>query len=216
MIKLRTMKLRELPLAVSSSFSFTSKACSLSSELRSSQSLHPRAKTLEVLRLLIKDSDIFPNTPENAGNSQRHREAARAIVSDGDNKIVLLFVKKYNYHKLPGGGLEKNEDIKTALKREMLEEIGSEIEVDKEIGEIIEFRNEHNLIQTSYIYCAKLKGEKGEPDFTEEEIADGFEIVWLTLDEAIKTLENDRTDNYQGKFVLIRDLTALKAFKEKK
>jgi len=33
----------------------------------------------------------------------------------------------------------------------------------------------------------------------------------LTLAEAINTLENDETDDYQGKFIKIRDLIALKS-----
>ncbi len=57
------------------------------------------------------------------------REASRAICFDENNLVPLLFVSKYNYHKLPGGGIDKTENKEQALKRECREEIGSEIEV---------------------------------------------------------------------------------------
>lgn len=164
----------------------------------------------------IKDSNIFPDQIDEEKVPGKHREAARAVVFDNENKIALLYVSKYAYHKLPGGGLEEGEYISKALEREIKEEIGCRAEVTDEIGEIIEHRIQHNLFQINHIYLAKLLGEKGEPDFTGEEIADGFEIKWLSLPDAIKALENDNTDDYQGKFIKIRDLTALKAVKNDK
>lgn len=162
---------------------------------------------------LDKDKDIFPDLSDDEKVPSRHREAARAVVFDAENKVALLHVKKHSYHKLPGGGLEEGEDIQTALEREMMEEIGCKVEVQNEIGEIIEHRNQHDLMQISHIYLAKLKGNKGKPNFTDGEIADGFEVKWLTLTEAINALENDKTDDYQGKFIKIRDLTALISIK---
>ena len=38
------------------------------------------------------------------------REASRAILFDENDLIPLLFVSKYNYHKLPGGGIDEGED----------------------------------------------------------------------------------------------------------
>ena len=133
------------------------------------------------------------------------RRAARAVVLDADNQVGLLYVKKYNYHKLPGGGLEGNENIDEALKRECLEEIGCQIEVDGEVGEIIEYRDKWALKQQSYCFVAKVVGEKGKPDFTEKELEYGFEIKWVPLPEAISLLENDSPEGYEGPFIHIRD-----------
>ena len=99
-----------------------------------------------ILLRTIKDKDIFPDLNDNEKVPSRHREAARAVVFDFENKVALLHVKKHAYHKLPGGGLEEGEDIKTALEREMMEEIGCQVEVQNEIGEIIEYRNQHDLM----------------------------------------------------------------------
>lgn len=138
------------------------------------------------------------------------RRAARAIVFDSDKKIGILCVGKYNYHKLPGGGLEGDESIEEALKRECLEELGCNIEIFTELGEIIEYRDKRLLKQHSYCYLANVVGEKGRPDFTEDERKNGFKITWQSLKEAIKLLENDKPEGYEGGFMQIRDISFLK------
>jgi hypothetical protein len=45
----------------------------------------------------------------------------------------------------------------------------------------------------------------------EGERADGFEPVWMSLEEAIKTLESEvGIEDYTAKFMCLRDLTFLK------
>lgn len=75
------------------------------------------------------------------------RKAVRAVLFDENNLIPLLFVSKYNYHKLPGGEIDDGESKIKALIREVLEEVGSKIEVMGEVGKIIEFRSKWNLKQ---------------------------------------------------------------------
>lgn len=143
------------------------------------------------------------------------RHASRAVVFDEDNNVGILYVGKYSYHKLPGGGLEGIEDKKQALARECLEEIGCNIEVFDEIGEILEYRDKWQVEQHSYCYLAKVVGEKGKPDFTQLEIDSGFAIKWVSLNEAIKLVENDKPSDYMGGFITIRDEIFLKeAFKK--
>lgn len=61
--------------------------------------------------------------------SQRH--AVRTIVEDPTTrKIALIFVQKGQYYKLPGGGIEVDEDHTFAAEREALEEIGCKVKVD--------------------------------------------------------------------------------------
>ncbi|MBT3297626.1 NUDIX domain-containing protein [archaeon] len=140
------------------------------------------------------------------------REASRAVLLDENNLIPLLFVSKKNYHKLPGGGIDKGENKAKALDRECLEEVGCEIKVTGEIGKIEEFRSKWNLKQTSYCYQGKIIS-KGEPNFTEKEASQGFKIVWLKIDEAILQIENDKPEGYEGTFIQKRDLIFLKKFK---
>lgn len=154
---------------------------------------------------IIKDSD--PDSEE----SVKYREGARAILFDENRMVPLLFVSKFNYHKLPGGGIESGEDQLQALSRESMEEIGCEISVEGEVGKIIEFRSIQNLRQTNYCFFGKILS-KGNPNFTAKEIEQGFQIVWMTLDNAINTIETDEPDCYEGIFIQKRELIFLKSF----
>ncbi|HSW74718.1 MAG TPA: NUDIX domain-containing protein [Candidatus Saccharimonadales bacterium] len=160
----------------------------------------------------IRHSEIVPNAKDKDSTGFGERHAARAIVTGGNGRVALLHVGKYNYHKLPGGGVENNEDIKQALERELLEEIGCRAEITDELGEIIEYRDEWNQKQTSYCYLAKQVGEMNRPDFTGKELSEGVALVWAKdTADAINLLEQDAPDDYGGKFIHERDLTFLKA-----
>jgi len=136
------------------------------------------------------------------------RAASRAVLFDEENLIPMLFVGKYKYHKLPGGGIEKGEDEIIALHREIKEEAGCKAEILGEVGKVTEFRSEWNLYQTSYCWWGKVT-EKGTQDFTKKEKEQGFKLVWLGLDDAIKAVKNDKPENYEGKFIQERDLALL-------
>lgn len=138
------------------------------------------------------------------------RRAARAVVFDQEKNIGILYVSKDHYHKLPGGGLENGEDINAALRRECLEEIGCDIETFGELGEIIEYRDKFSLKQHSYCFIANLVGAKKNPDFTPGEIANGFSIKWLPLENALELLLHDQPEGYEGKFIQMRDSLFLK------
>jgi len=138
------------------------------------------------------------------------RRAARAVVFDQNKNIGVLYVGKHGYHKLPGGGLEGGEDIDAALRRECLEEIGCDIETFGELGEIIEYRDKFSLKQHSYCFIANLVGERKKPNFTQGEIENGFSIKWLPLENALELLLNDQPEEYEGKFIQIRDSLFLK------
>lgn len=92
-----------------------------------------------------------------------------------------------------------------------MEEIGCAVKNVCELGEIEEYRNQWALRQVSYCFLADLDGGKGMPDFEEDEIADGFEPIWMSIENAIKTLEGEvPVEDYEGKFIQLRDLTLLK------
>lgn len=138
------------------------------------------------------------------------RETARAVVFDEDNKVAILHVKSENYYKLPGGGLDGQDKI-TGLKRECLEEIGCDVDVVSEIGIVVECRKFFNQKQISYCYLAKVKGKKGEPSFTEEELQYGFEQLWLSFEEVKKLVaqKSDRTSFEGGAYIIPRDSAIL-------
>ena len=143
----------------------------------------------------------------------RIRKAARSIAFNNENKVPLLYVSKEKYHKLPGGGIEEQEDIETALYREMLEEVGANIEVTKEVGAIIEYRNKFGLLQISYCYESKIIGDLQNTSFTHDEIENGFKLKWVNFDEAIELIRNDKPISYEGEFIQKRDYEFLMYYK---
>lgn len=161
--------------------------------------------------LAIKEDDVNPGAEPVDPTDFGTREAARAIVLNKRGEVFLLNVSKCGYHKLPGGGVDEGEDISRALEREMLEEIGCQAEVTGEVGIIIEYRDQRRLKQTSYCYLAKRVGSEQTNALTEEEISEGFErVMAINVAEAIKILEQDSPNNYEGKFIRLRDLHFLK------
>jgi 8-oxo-dGTP diphosphatase len=157
--------------------------------------------------------------PENATKdevkSYTVREAARAVVYDEDNTLALLHATATDYYKLPGGGLDDDVDKITALKRECIEEIGCDIEVLQELGLVNEWRKIYKIHQVSYCYLARLVGEKGTPDFTESEIAEGFAVTWLPYSEALEALKSSTADHIGAKAYMVpRDIAILEAVQE--
>ena len=162
---------------------------------------------------IIKHADLFSDHKNEDAEEYKIRKAARAVVFDDEKKIAILKVAKHNYHKLPGGGVEKREDLMNALEREMLEEIGCKVTVFGEVGRIIEHRDKWNIKQESFCYLANLVGKKEQPCFTKEETDDGFELMWVSLGRAIEIIEKDNPNSYDGKFIKVRDLCFLEEAK---
>ena len=69
------------------------------------------------------------------------------------------------------------------------------------------------MIQTSYCCYVNIIS-KGEPNFTDKEVSEGFKIIWLPLHEAISTIENNKSEDYTGLFIQKRDLEFLKRAKK--
>jgi ADP-ribose pyrophosphatase YjhB (NUDIX family) len=141
----------------------------------------------------IDETTITPTVSPAKRDGYRLREAARAVVVDPKGKVALLRVASGNYHKLPGGGIDPEEAVADALARELKEEIGCTAEVIENLGTVQEHRYFCNMNQLSYCFLARQTGRKGAPDFTAQERAEGFEIVWAdTIDHAIELLEGSQ------------------------
>ena len=133
------------------------------------------------------------------------------------NQIALMDVTCDKYHKLPGGGIEGEEDIHNALIREVQEESGCLAQVQQEVGIVIEERlypgEPTGLFQISYCFFGKVV-QKGKPSLTKSEKERGFEFIWVGIQEGIKILEREKPFGYSPRFINKRDLLFLKKGKE--
>lgn len=138
------------------------------------------------------------------------RKAVRAILFNDKNEIALLYSPKYEFHKLPGGGIEPKENMKSALKREIKEETGCEIKIEKEIGKISEIKDKHGQKQISYCYFATVTKFSYNLNLTKEEKEElGIKLFWTSLKNAVKLFEKDDPEDYTAKFIVKRDIIFL-------
>ena len=149
------------------------------------------------------------NVSSEESSDYKIRESSRAVIFDDDKNVALLHATKYHYYKLPGGGIEKGEDPVQALRRECLEEIGCDIEITKDLGTILEYRKKFNLKQISNCYVGCVVGDKGISQLTGDEIEEGFETVWLPIEESLEKVKNGKKEIYEAQYMIARDVIIL-------
>ncbi|KAI1290976.1 NUDIX hydrolase domain-like protein [Xylaria venustula] len=138
------------------------------------------------------------------------RYAVRAVALNSKGEVALIYAKKGNYYKLPGGGIEADEDHAEAAAREVQEETGAVVSIRKNDGCIAnteEFRND--LHQISYAYIADVVNAVGQPELTEEELADGLIHEWVPVRQALDKMSGVEPTSVLGQFIKERDVYIL-------
>lgn len=163
--------------------------------------------------LLVDHREMDPSVNIDERDNYYVREAVRVVLSDQNGHIALMYAKQRGYYKLPGGGIDEGENLDAALARELLEETGSKATPTEELGKVLEWRDFDKMKQISYAFKASIVGESSEPDFTQSEIDEGFEVRWIdSLDEAIKLVKASTTHEDIGVvFMSKRDVAILEA-----
>ena len=141
-------------------------------------------------------SEMYDTYYENTGFTTI-RSSVRGLVRK-DNLYAMIHIKcndgfgERDHYEISGGGIEKGEDEKTALKRELLEEVGFGVKIEKKIGTIIDRWNLLERINVHHFYVCELIFEE-EPQLTdyEKEVIVGVE--WHTLDEWAEILSKETT-----------------------
>lgn len=143
------------------------------------------------------------------------RVAARAILSNQDGLYAVMYASKFNLYSLPGGGVEENEEIVEAIKREILEETGFQCSIVSELGIVYENRFHSDFTQYSYYYIAKTIGEVQETDLDVGEIIDGTRVEWYPLTEVVRLITTQILETNQQKFIQAKDRVALQTYLSK-
>ncbi|MBQ8901762.1 MAG: NUDIX hydrolase [Bacilli bacterium] len=176
---------------------------------------------MEYIKVLT-DEDFGLNNLELT--NPRIRVGARGIIFNNENKIAILNKQKKNEYKLVGGGVESGETPEEAFEREVLEETGHKIKIDKKIGVIKEIKSHDNFEQVSHVFVAHIIGKCGTPNFTEKEKDEGSKLMWVDLDEAMTLIKNcesnlvaSKYENvYHTKFIVKRDYEIINFYKEQR
>ena len=116
-----------------------------------------------------------------------YRQAARGIIRDGEN-VLMIYCAFFNDYTFPGGGIENGEDPLKALQRECSEEAGVIIKNARPFYKIVEKRevdDETYLLHESLFYLCDID-EYCEPHLEDYEIELGYKAVWISIDEAIQ------------------------------
>ena len=163
--------------------------------------------------LNLKDNE-WPFTTIN-----HDRMIVRAVVIDNDGYYYFARVNRNDMFgkatliETSGGGVEVDENLETAIKRELKEELGANVDIICKIGIVSDYYNlihRHNI--NNYYLCKVISF--GDKHLTKQEIED-FHLSTLKLkyEEALE--EYQRCSNTPlGRLIANREVPVLKRAKE--
>ena len=143
------------------------------------------------------------------------RNIVRAIVFDGNGYFYFVrAVRDDDFGKAAlietsGGGVEKNEELQAAIKREVKEELGGNIEILCKLGVVEDYYNlihRHNI--NNYYLCKVISF--GDRHLTQDE-AEHFHLSTLKLSYEEALAEYERCASTKlGRLIYKREVPILK------
>lgn len=111
--------------------------------------------------------------------------AATGIVFNREDKVLLIRRRDNGLWELPGGVVEPDDSLEGAVVREVREESGIEVEVDRLIGVYKNVRNFAKCVVSLAFLCRAVGGKLT----TGDETADAG---WFTVEEALGMISRER------------------------
>ena len=147
------------------------------------------------------------------------RQIARAIVFDDEGWLYFTRATRDDHFgkatliETSGGGVEKGEDLLSAIHRELREELGAEVEVVAKIGVVSDYYNLIHRHNVNHYYLCRATSF-GEKHLMPDEI-ERFHLstLRLTFDEAEAEYER-RACTPIGRLIADRELPVLKRARE--
>ena len=147
------------------------------------------------------------------------RMIVRAIVFDDEDNFYFVRAKrddifgKATLIETSGGGVENGEDLETAIKRELKEELGVNVDIVCKIGVVSDYYNLINRHNINNYYLCKIVSF-GDKHLTKDEIED-FHLTTLKLkyDNALDEYEKCRNTPL-GRLIASREVPVLKRAKQ--
>lgn len=142
------------------------------------------------------------------------RPSARAIIIK-DGKIAMVYSRKYDYYKFPGGGIEAAERMEDALIREVLEETGlcvvkNSIREYGQVHRIQKGTKEDIFIQDNFYFLCCVKEDMKQQNPNTYEAEEGFTLEFLEPQHAIdvnrKTIVDDFSQTMLEREALVLEL----------
>ncbi len=142
------------------------------------------------------------------------REIVRAIVFDEDGYFYFVRATRNDDFgnvvliETSGGGVEANENYDDAIKRELKEELGAEVEIIGKIGTVSDYYNlihRHNI--NNYYLCKVISfGDRHLMEDEEKEFH--LTTLKLTYEEALQEYEKRRVSPL-GRLIAQREIPIL-------
>jgi 8-oxo-dGTP diphosphatase len=126
--------------------------------------------------------------PLQQGQHYRRRPGVYAILLDGDHLLATHQAEPVPEYQLPGGGIDKGEHPIAALHREVFEETGWRIALDRRLGAFRRFTYmpEYDLWAEKLctVYLARPVRRLGPPSEA------GHQAVWMSVEAGLEVLGN--------------------------
>jgi 8-oxo-dGTP diphosphatase len=116
---------------------------------------------------------------EHMVSNPRHIVVAAGCIRDDDGRVLMILSPKRGWEN-PGGRVEEGESLPEALRREVREETGIDVQVGQLAGVYTNLR--HSIVIFTF-FGSRIGGVSRTSD-------ESLDVVWLDAEEALRRIEH--------------------------